>query len=207
MQGREKGDVKQTACSLRTENKYYCDWLYLCSKTLFFCFLFNRAANGQYTAVALVANNILLALLVRKRHQTLILSILFLVFLPSRGRCFGLFMIGKVSSSRESIMRFEDGPINTFHEVWGCQSMQLEIVFICFHILRNVHYVWLCEVWASTCLKTSRDISNFNYKWFDVVISSKAIYVMSCLFHVEKILAQTCSIFLKKWLNICVSSF
>jgi hypothetical protein len=36
--------------------------------------------------VALVANNILLALLVRKRHQTLSFFILFLVFLPFGGR-------------------------------------------------------------------------------------------------------------------------
>jgi hypothetical protein len=69
-------------------------------------------------AVALVANNILLAFFVKKRHQTLNLFILFLLFRPfGGGGCFGLFMIGKVSSSRKSIMRFEDGPINTSREV------------------------------------------------------------------------------------------
>jgi hypothetical protein len=35
-------------------------------------------------------------------------------------------------------MKFEDGPINTSHEVWWCELMQLEVVFICFHILKNV---------------------------------------------------------------------
>jgi hypothetical protein len=96
----------------------------LVQKLYYFAFYFNRVANGQYTIVALVANNILLALLVKKKHQTLNPFILFFVFLPFGGRgYFGLFMIGRVSSSRESIMRFEDGPINTSHEVWGCQSV------------------------------------------------------------------------------------
>jgi hypothetical protein len=84
--------------------------------------------------VALVVNNILLALLVRKRHQTLNSFILFFVFFTfgeKRG-CFDLFRIGRVSSSRKSIMRFEDGFINTSHEVWECHLVQLEVVFTCF---------------------------------------------------------------------------
>jgi len=39
-----------------------------------------QPTNGQYMIVALVVNNILLALLVRKRHQTLNPFILFFVF-------------------------------------------------------------------------------------------------------------------------------
>jgi hypothetical protein len=66
----------------------------------------------------LVTNNILLALLVRKRHQTLNPFILFLVFLHFGGRGVLWFIYDwQVSSSKENIMRVENGPINTSHEV------------------------------------------------------------------------------------------
>jgi len=166
---REKGDVKQTARSLRTESKHYCDWLYLLKSKNFILlhFLFNCAANSQYMAVALVANNILLALLVRKRHQTLIPSILFLVFLPFLGG----WVLWFIQDSQGFIIKREH------NEVWGWTykhlpwslGVSVSATWSCFHLLPHFEEcspgvtVPSVSEWMSTCLGTSWDIFYFNY--------------------------------------------
>ncbi len=118
---------------VHSKNKYYCDWLFKSKNLYSFASYFNHATNGQYTVVALVVNNILLALLVRKRHQTLNLFILFLVFLPFWGR--GLLWF--IYDWQGFIIKREH------NEIWGWTykhlSWSLRVLvnatWSCFHLL------------------------------------------------------------------------